>query len=152
MKLFLFLFILQIVVTSCATKQKETQNNPDLLIIDLDNIKNKETAKASDFFKNSKSIILETNENSLIGNIKQIYINNHDIIVFDDSENLSVLVFNLDGTFSHKIGELGRGESEKVSLKYRKIYKLHSNQRQKGKYAYSVSGQLFICRCQYKIG
>lgn len=116
MKLFLFLFILQIVVTSCATKQKETQNNPDLLIIDLDNIKNKETVKASDFFKNSKSIILETSENSLIGNIKQIYINNHYIIVFDDSENLSVLVFNLDGTFSHKIGEWGRGAGEYISI------------------------------------
>ena len=116
MKLFLFLFVLQIVVISCATKQKETQNNPDLLIIDLDNIKNKETVKASDFFKNSKSIILETSENSLIGNIKQIYINNHYIIVFDDSENLSVLVFNLDGTFSHKIGELGRGAGEYISI------------------------------------
>lgn len=116
MKLFLFLFVLQIVVISCATKQKETQSNSNLLIIDLDDIKTKETVKASDFFKNSKSIILETNENSLIGNIKQIYINNHYIIVFDDSENLSVLVFNLDGTFSHKIGELGRGAGEYISI------------------------------------
>ena len=100
MKLFLFLFILQIVVISCATKQKETQNNPDLLIIDLDDIKTKETVKASDFFKNPKSIILETNEKSLIGNIKQIYIDDHYIVVFDNSKNLNVLVFNSDGTFS----------------------------------------------------
>ena len=77
MKLFLFLFILQIVVISCATKQKETQSNPDLLIIDLDDIKTKETVKASDFFKNPKSILLETNEKSLIGNIGQIYINDN---------------------------------------------------------------------------
>lgn len=113
----LFLFILQIVFISCATKQKETQSNSNLLIIDLDNIKTKETVKASDFFKNPKSIILETNEKSLIGYIKQIYINDHYIVVFDDSENLSVLVFNLDGTFSHKIGELGRGAGEYTSIR-----------------------------------
>ena len=72
MKLFLFLFILQIVVISCATKQKETQSNPNLLVIDLDDIKTKETVKASDFFKNPKSIILETNEKSLIGNMQRM--------------------------------------------------------------------------------
>lgn len=116
MKLFLFLFILQVVVVSCATKQQETQSNPDLLIIDLDDIKTKETVKASDFFKNPKSIILETNEKSLIGNIKQIYIDDHYIIVFDNSKNLNVLVFHLDGTFSHKIGELGRGAGEYISI------------------------------------
>lgn len=116
MKLFLFLFILQVVVVSCTTKQQETQSNPDLLIIDLDDIKTKETVKASDFFKNPKSIILETNEKSLIGNIKQIYIDDHYIIVFDNSKNLNVLVFHLDGTFSHKIGELGRGAGEYISI------------------------------------
>lgn len=116
MKLFLFLFILQVVVVSCATKQQETQSNPDLLIIDLDDIKTKETVKASDFFKNPKSIILETNEKSLIGNIGQIYIDDDHIIIFDDSKNLNVLVFNSDGTFSHKIGELGRGAGEYISI------------------------------------
>lgn len=116
MKLFLFLFILHIVVISCTTKQKETQSNPNLLVIDLDDLKTKETVKASDFFKNPKSIILETNEKSLIGNIQQIYINDHYIVVFDDSKNLNILIFNLDGTFSHKIGELGRGAGEYISI------------------------------------
>ena len=116
MKSFLFLFILQIVVISCATKSKETPNHSNLLIIDLDTIKTKETVKASDFFKNPKSIILETNEKSLIGNIKQVHINDHHIVIFDDSENLKILVFNLDGTFSHKIGEWGRGAGEYISI------------------------------------
>lgn len=145
MKLFLFLFILQIMVISCATKQKETQNNPDLLIIDLDDIKTKEMVKASDFFKNPKSIILETNEKSLIGNIKQIYIDDNRIIVFDDSKNLNVLVFNLDGTFSHKIGELGRGAGEYISIsdftvddKKDEIYLLDSEDAKVKKYNLST--------------
>lgn len=145
MKLFLFLFILQIVVVSCATKQHETQSNPDLLIIDLDDIKTKETVKASDFFKNPKSIILETNEKSLIGNIKQIYIDDHYIIVFDNSKNLNVLVFHLDGTFSHKIGELGRGAGEYISIsdftvddKRDEIYLLDSEDAKVKKYNLST--------------
>ena len=144
MKLFLFLFILQIVVISCATKQKETQSNPDLLIIDLDDIKTKETIKASDFFKNPKSIILETNEKSLIGNIGQIYIDDNRIIIFDDSKNLNVLVFNSDGTFSHKIGELGRGAGEYISIsdftvddKKDEIYLLDSEDAKVKKYSLS---------------
>lgn len=145
MKLFLFLFILQIVVVSCATKQHETQSNPDLWIIDLDDIKTKETVKASDFFKNPKSIILETNEKSLIGNIKQIYIDDHYIIVFDNSKNLNVLVFHLDGTFSHKIGELGRGAGEYISIsdftvdeKRDEIYLLDSEDAKVKKYNLST--------------
>ena len=116
MKLFLFLFISQIVFTSCATKQQEIQSNRAFLTVDLDNIKAKETIKASEFFKNPKSIILETNENSLIGNIGQIHINDHQIVVFDNSENLSILIFNLDGTFSHKIAKLGNGPGEYTSI------------------------------------
>lgn len=145
MKLFLFLFILQIVIISCATKQKETQSNPNFLIVDLDNIKTKETVKASDFFKNPKSIILETNEKSLIGDIKQIYINDNRIVVFDNSKNLSVLVFDLDGTFSHKIGELGRGAGEYISIsdftvddKKDEIYLLDSEDAKVKKYNLST--------------
>ena len=145
MKLFLFLFILQIVVISCATKQKETQSNPNLLVIDLDDIKTKETVKASDFFKNPKSIILETNEKSLIGNIGQIYIDDDRIIIFDDSKNLNVLVFNSDGTFSHKIGELGRGAGEYISIsdftvddKKDEIYLLDSEDAKVKKYSLST--------------
>lgn len=114
MKLSLYLFILQIVLISCATKQ--TQSNPDLLTVDLDAIKTKETVKASDFFKNPKSIILETNEKSLIGMIEQIHIDKHRIVIFDNSKNLKVLVFNLDGTFSHQIGKLGRGPGEYTGI------------------------------------
>lgn len=145
MKLFLFLFILQIVIISCVTKQKETQSNSNFLIVDLDNIKTKETVKASDFFKNPKSIILETNEKSLIGDIKQIYINDNRIVVFDNSKNLSVLVFDLDGTFSHKIGELGRGAGEYISIsdftvddKKDEIYLLDSEDAKVKKYNLST--------------
>lgn len=149
MKLFLFLFILQIVVVSCATKQKEIKSNPNLWVIDLDDIKTKEMVKASDFFKNPKSIILETNEKCLIGNIKQIFINDHYIIVFDDSKNLNILVFNLDGTFSHKIGELGRGAGEYISIsdftvdeKRDEIYLLDSEDAKVKKY--NLSTGIFI--------
>lgn len=145
MKSFLFLFILQIVVISCATKSKETPSHSNLLIIDLDDIKTKEMVKASDFFKNPKSIILETNEKSLIGNIKQVHINDHYIVIFDDSENLNILVFNLDGTFSHKIGELGRGAGEYTSIsdftideKKDEIYLLDSEDAKVKKYNLST--------------
>lgn len=142
MKLISILFILQIMIISCATKQKETQSNPGLLIVDLDKIKTKETVKASDFFKNPKSIILETNEKSLIGNINQIYINDNHIVIFDDSENLNILVFNSDGTFSHKIGESGRGAGEYTSIsdftvdnKKDEIYLLDSEDSKVKKYS-----------------
>lgn len=145
MKLFLFLFILQIAVISCAPKQKETQSDPNLLIVDLNDIKTKETVKASDFFKNPKSIILETHEKSLIGNIKQVHIDDHRIIILDDSKNLNVLVFNLDGTFSHKIGELGRGAGEYISIsdftidkKKDEIYLLDSEDAKVKKYNLST--------------
>lgn len=116
MKIFFYLVILQTVLFSCTIKQKETLSNPNLSVINLDNLDIKENINASFFFKSPKSIILETSAESLIGEIGQIYIDKNHIIIFDNSTNLSILVFNIDGTYSHKIGELGRGPHEYISI------------------------------------
>lgn len=116
MKTFCYIILLQTALFSCTIKQKANQSNPNLSIINLDNMDIKENINASYFFKNPRSIILETSTESLIGEIDQLYIDNNYIIIFDHSTNLSILVFNIDGTYSHKIGKPGQGPHEYISI------------------------------------
>jgi len=56
-------------------------------------------------------IPLETNENSLIGDIYKLYTDD-DYIFILDRDNDKVLQFTSDGKFVHKISNRGRGQSE----------------------------------------
>jgi hypothetical protein len=111
----LFLLILTFSVYSCSVKQAELSLLDSNFSIDLD--KKKETdINLSSFFKNVKTIILENNENCLIGRISEFQVFDGYIYVLDKSIAKSLFVFDMDGRFIRKIGNLGRGPGEYVQL------------------------------------
>ena len=85
-------------------------------VIDLD--ANKETyIPYSSVFKNLQTIILETNNESLIGTITELQVFNGLIFVLDAHIAKGLFVFNTDGKFLNKIGGIGGGPGE-----YSRIY------------------------------
>jgi hypothetical protein len=83
----------------------------------MDKIEKTDTLKMSQLFKNVVPIILETTQNSLIGEIvEKLYAMDSILIIADYSEAKSIFIFNREGKFSHKIGRIGHGPGEYVSL------------------------------------
>jgi hypothetical protein len=83
----------------------------------MDKIGKIDTLRRSQIFKNIVPIVLETTENSLIGNaIDKMYVMDDILIVADYYKAKSVFVFNKNGKFSHTIGRIGGGPGEYRSI------------------------------------
>jgi ribosomal protein S17E len=65
-----------------------------------------------DIFINNRYIPLETNEESLIGNITKLYISTDRIYVMDQIKTRSLFVFDKNGNFKYKISRIGNGPGE----------------------------------------
>jgi hypothetical protein len=89
-----------------------TQKNEELITIDLDNLPEADTLRLSSLFKPAKTIILETNENCLIGGINAIQAFDDYLFVLDMQGANSLFVFNREGKFIRKIGSIGKGPGE----------------------------------------
>jgi hypothetical protein len=95
----------------------QRRNNPGIHVIDLDKIEKADILKKSHLFKDAVPIILETTQNSLIGEmIDELYVMDSILIIGDFSGAKSVFIFNREGKFSHKIGRTGQGPGEYVSI------------------------------------
>jgi hypothetical protein len=80
----------------------------------MDTIEKAGVLEMSHLLKDAVPIILETTQNSLIGEmIDRLYAMDSILIIAEDK---SIFVFNREGKFSHKIGRAGRGPGEYVSL------------------------------------
>lgn len=85
----------------------------DLVLI---NVPAQKTIEKQDLIiKSHKFIALETNENSLIGNIEKILSDSSFLFIFDYDNN-SVLKFGSDGHFIKKIAKHGKGPGEYLKL------------------------------------
>lgn len=65
-----------------------------------------------------KYILLETSPESMLGEISQIFRMGDSLMVVDAYVGHSVSVFDLEGKFCYRIGDVGRGPGEYVSLGY----------------------------------
>ena len=80
-------------------------------VIDLDAPRS-EAIKASTLIKMVKTVILEENRQSLIGNVNKVQMFDEHLYVLDRSVANSLFVFDLDGKFIRRIGRIGRGPGE----------------------------------------
>jgi hypothetical protein len=117
MRNILIFFILLLAVLSCSNEKIKRNDNLSGHVIDMDKIETADTLKMSQLFKNAVPIVLETAQNSLIGEmIDKLYAMDSILIIADFSDAKSIFVFNREGKFSHKIGQRGQGPGEYASI------------------------------------
>lgn len=114
---YLLLLLVCILITLACVKKKK--NNSTLsrtvnhsqgaYVIDFDNIEKIDKLNYSDFFKEVETIILETNESSLISSIDGVQVIDNHIYILDKMLS-NILVFNIEGKFYIKLEqkEMGR--------------------------------------------
>ena len=98
---------------SCSLKQKDIVFESKYSF-NLD--EKKESIPLSTFFKNPETIILETNNDCLIGRIDELQVFDGCIYVLDMYFAKSLLTFDKDGRFIRKIGGIGNGPGEYIKL------------------------------------
>jgi len=93
----------------------EESKEQGLYVVDLDD---KETMDQGDvfqhsiFYKGGKTIMLETSESCLIGEVTKIRVSDQFIFILDARIAKSLYVFDKDGRFIRQIGNLGNGPGE----------------------------------------
>jgi hypothetical protein len=68
------------------------------------------------FVKNISVVKLETNANSLLGEIRKMQITNDRIFILDSDVSETLFVFNKEGHFLFKVGKKGSGPGEYFSI------------------------------------
>lgn len=111
-----------ILVASCSNDKKKDpicvsliNKNENVYVIDFDKTDKEASINMSDYFKSAGIIILEVNDESIIGGINTLRVVDNYIIIKDETAN-QVLVFDKKGQFLHHIGSVGQGPGEYISL------------------------------------
>jgi hypothetical protein len=97
-------------------KIQDVSIDGSMKIIDMDNTKKEDLIPMSEFFSHAKTIILETGDNILLGKIKGIQVYNDLIFILDAQQDMGVYIFNKTGKFIRKIGKIGRGPGEYLTV------------------------------------
>jgi hypothetical protein len=105
-------------------------------IIDLDAAPRETELLFSSLFKKVTPIVLETNDEALIGQINSFRIYDGHIYIMDKYSAKTLFVFNMEGRFVRKIGRLGMGPGEysgisdfAINTDKKEIYLLDMNHR-----------------------
>ena len=97
---------------SCSSSNNNSGENT---IIDVESVVGKGAIhKASDYIKQIKYIPLETTQNSMVGNISNIIVNNNKIYVRDDKSVITI--FDLNGKYLNTLNRVGRGPEEYMNI------------------------------------
>lgn len=117
--IYIYIIFIYLFAVSCTSMRKnETvssiNGNASLYVIDIDNMSKEKSINYSSYFKDVKTIILETNKDCLINHVGTIRVVDDFIVVMDDEQNGEVFVFNKVGHFLHKIGKVGQGPGEYI--------------------------------------
>ena len=108
-----FLFFVVFSCTSQSNHVIESKDDSQYMIFQENGKTKTETLfLQSSFFKGIKTILLETNASSLIGLISKIRVNDQYIFILDAVHAKSLFVFNKEGQFIRKIGNVGQGPGE----------------------------------------
>lgn len=106
-------FILFFIFVSCTQTHKNL-NDRNCDVLELNPTAAREY-KTSELFDSLRYIVLEDNENSLIGDIGKIEFYNSTFYLSDVKEK-KVRCFDKKGKFLHSIGQIGQGPGEYVQL------------------------------------
>jgi len=148
----IFYFILSFLIISCTPSKKRDSNlsysirntnkNNKLYTFDIDNSE-LETIYLSKLFKRVNTIILETNQNALIGAINSMQVYKDSIFILDKVGANGVFLFNNEGRFLQRIGNIGQGPGEyttpsdfTLDIKNKYIYILDSRTQKILKYSF----------------
>ena len=113
-------YLIIFICISCHAHSQKTVESKEKgkFVIDLDNPNKsqEEVFSYSKLYKNVKAIFLETNESCLIGRIDKIQVCDQFILVLDRMIAKSLFVFDNEGRFIRKIGNIGNGPGEYISI------------------------------------
>jgi len=112
-KLILILIINLYSLASCQNNENN-DNKSSVKEINI-NVDEKKTVNLSEFIRDYKYIKLETNEKCIIGSIDKVEIKSDKIYILDTYKSKSLYVFNINGNFLYKIGQIGNGPGEFIS-------------------------------------
>ncbi len=107
LRFILLSLIFTLMFYSCQTNQKEIEAK-----YKIDISSDIQGGEFQDIFINNRYITLETNEESLVGNITKLYISADRIYVMDQIKARSLFVFDNFGNFKYKISRIGNGPGE----------------------------------------
>ena len=139
---------------SCSENTKvvnisSISENKDIYVVDIDKIVKEDVINMSDYFKSVTTIILETTDDCLIGEIKTLRVLDDFIVITDSKVTESVFIFDKTGKFLQKIGSKGQGpgeyysiESSSIDFDKKEIYLLDFYDNQI--YKYNIETGVFI--------
>lgn len=110
----LFLFF----ITSCLEHKEEKNKliNPQPIVkLDISNVLFNKNSDYSNFIGSVEVVKLETNANSLIGNIRKIEFQNNKFYILDRSEVL--FIFDETGNYLNKLNKKGKGPGEYLEMR-----------------------------------
>ena len=105
---------------SCSREKKNIQEigvNQNLYLIDIDKAEKNEKILLSEICSQMKTIILETKEDVLIGEVGGVQVYKDYVFVLDKNRNVGLYAFKRDGTFIRKYGNRGIGPGDYLSIK-----------------------------------
>ena len=108
------LFISLLILCGCDESRKDKVGTVPVITVDL----SKEQVKIDlkDLIKNTSFIRLETNRDCLLRGVSKVGFYKDRIFVFDSSYPGHLYCFNLDGKFLFKVGNVGNGPRDYVSI------------------------------------
>ena len=119
-RLIYFLILLVILLQSCRNTEEQDSppifNNASFQVISIDTDLETDTVKHSDFARDFEYIELEANENSLIGEIDKMEVDDKYIYILDRDNTNSLFVFDRSGNFITKVGSRGKGPGEYTTI------------------------------------
>jgi hypothetical protein len=114
-----YTFLLLILLFSCNNK-KHTQEtvavNENTQIIDVSKAQHADKIFISELCSRVKTIILENNENALLGKINGMQVYKDWIFILDRQQNAGVYLFSKEGKFIRKYGRRGIGPGEYLQI------------------------------------
>ena len=114
MKRLFFLLFPLLIFCGCGENQKDNVGFVPVIVADLTNEQVK--IDLNDLMKNISFVQLETNSDCLIRGVSKAGFYKDKIFVFDSSYPGHLYCFNLDGKFLFKVGEIGNGPADYVSI------------------------------------
>lgn len=114
MKKLLYALICFFILARCGINTDKFKDEDFIVIPINENIP--ETSVLNSFIERVMYIPLETNEKSMIHEITQIEFIDGKFVIFD-RQRKSVLIFNSEGNFLHKIGKIGTGFDEYLDIR-----------------------------------